>query len=53
MISATPVKGKKGSHFVLVDIDEASYAAIQPPAKFYYYTRQLSFTFKETRRKVN
>jgi hypothetical protein len=45
IISATPVKGNKGGHFVLVEIDEASYVAIQPPAKFYYYTRQLSFIF--------
>ncbi|XP_035713833.1 uncharacterized protein LOC110857253 isoform X2 [Folsomia candida] len=36
----------KGGHFLLIGMDEESHSRIQYPAKIYYYTDLLSFTFE-------
>lgn len=40
----------KGGQFLLVEMDAESYAAIQPPAKLYYYMDRLNFKFNPTKK---
>lgn len=48
LVSAQPTKG---GQFLLVEMDDGSFGAIQPPAKLYYYMDRLNFKFNPTKKK--